>query len=55
MEAAHSSHSFQYHKAHHVFSTLCLNMQTYMTTVAAIGQIPVSEAHTTVLEERKGH
>ena len=40
----------KYHKAHHIFSTLCVNLKTYMTTVAAICKIPVSEAQNTVLE-----
>jgi len=37
-------------KAHHVFSSLCVNLKTYMTGVAAVCQIPVTEAQNTVLE-----
>ena len=47
----------KYHKAHHVFSNLCVNLKTYMTTVGAICQIPVTEAENSFRgpRGRKGH
>lgn len=32
---------------------LCVNLKTYMTTVAAISQIPISEGENTVLEDTR--
>ena len=50
MEAAHSFHmSEQVHKALHIFNYVSVNLKTYMTTVAAFSQIPVSEAENAVL------
>jgi hypothetical protein len=51
MEATHSFQmSQQIPQTHHIFSTLCVNLKTYMTTVAAICQIPVTEEDIAVLE-----
>jgi len=51
MEAADSFQmSEQIPHTHHIFKNLCVNLKTYMTTVAAICQIPVTEAQNTVLE-----
>jgi hypothetical protein len=41
----------KHHKALQVFNNLFVNLTTYMSTVAAICQIPVSEADNTVLED----
>jgi hypothetical protein len=40
----------KHHKAFQVFNNLCVNLTTYMSTVAAISQIPVSEADNAGLE-----
>jgi len=54
MEAAYSFQmSQQVSQTHHIFRTLCVNLEIYMTTVSAIGQIPVTEAQNTVLERRR--